>query len=136
VPYTGRFAVSAKRVLIAWDAGREAARAVSDALPILKRAQAVEVAVFDPEREPVNHGEQPGADIGLYLARHGVKVSVARQSGAGFEVGAQILSRAADTSADLIVMGAYGHSRVRELVLGGVTRTILGAMTVPVLMSH
>jgi nucleotide-binding universal stress UspA family protein len=136
VPYAGRFAVSAKRVLIAWDAGREAARAVSDALPILKRAQAVEVAVFDPEREPVNHGEQPGADIGLYLARHGVKVSVARQSGAGFEVGAQILSRAADTSADLIVMGAYGHSRVRELVLGGVTRTILGAMTVPVLMSH
>jgi len=136
VPYTGRFAVSAKRVLIAWDAGREAARAVSDALPILKRAQAVEVAVFDPERERVNHGEQPGADIGLYLARHGVKVAVHRQSGTGFDVGEQILSRAADTSADLVVMGAYGHSRMRELVLGGVTRTMLDAMTVPVLMSH
>jgi len=65
-----------------------------------------------------------------------VKVQVARQSGAGFDVGAQILSRAADTSADLIVMGGYGHARVRELVLGGVTRTLLEAMTVPVLMSH
>jgi nucleotide-binding universal stress UspA family protein len=94
------------------------------------------VAVFDPERGRRNHGEQPGADIGLYLARHGVKVSAHRQSGAGFDVGAQILSRAADTGADLIVIGAYGHSRMRELVLGGVTRTMLESMTVPVLMSH
>jgi len=123
-------------VLIAWDAGVEAARAVRDALPLLRRADTVEVAVFDPERGRREHGEQPGADVALYLARHGVKVSVARQSGADFEVGAQILSRAADTGADLIVMGAYGHSRVRELVLGGVTRTILESMTVPVLMSH
>jgi nucleotide-binding universal stress UspA family protein len=136
VPYAGRFAAAGKRVLIAWDGGREAARAVSDALPFLKRAEAVEVAVFDPERGRRNHGEQPGADIGLYLARHGVKVSAHRQSGAGFDVGAQILSRAADTSADLIVIGAYGHSRMRELVLGGVTRTMLESMTVPVLMSH
>jgi nucleotide-binding universal stress UspA family protein len=136
VPYAGRFAAAGKRVLIAWDGGHEAARAVSDALPLLGSAKAVEVAVFDPERGLVNHGEQPGADIGLYLARHGVKVTVHRQSGAGFDVGAQILSRAADTSADLIVMGAYGHSRLRELVLGGVTRTILESMTVPVLMSH
>jgi len=122
--------------MVAWDGGREAARAVSDALPFLRRAQSVEVAVFDPERAAQRHGEQPGADIGLALARHGVKVQVARQSGAGFDVGAQILSRAADTSADLIVMGGYGHARVRELVLGGVTRTLLEAMTVPVLMSH
>jgi nucleotide-binding universal stress UspA family protein len=136
VPYAGRFAAAGKRVLIAWDGGREAARAVSDALPFLKRAEAVEVAVFDAERRRRNHGEQPGADIGLYLARHGVKVTVHLQSGAGFDVGAQILSRAADTGSDLIVMGAYGHSRVRELVLGGVTRSMLEAMTVPVLMSH
>ena len=136
VPYAGRFATAGQRVLIAWDAGREAARAVSDALPLLRRAETVEVAVFDPERGRREHGEQPGADVALYLARHGVKVSVARQSGANFEVGAQILSRAADTGADLIVMGAYGHSRVRELVLGGVTRIMLESMTVPVLMSH
>ena len=136
VPYAGRFATAGRRVMIAWDAGVEAARAVSDALPLLKRADSVEVAVFDPERGRREHGEQPGADVALYLARHGVKVSVARQSGANFEVGAQVLSRAADTGADLIVMGAYGHSRVRELVLGGVTRTMLESMTVPVLMSH
>lgn len=136
LPYAGRVAAVGERVLIAWDAGREAARAVSDALPILKRAKAVEVAVFDPERGGHDHGEQPGADVSLYLARHGVKVTVNRQAGADFDVGAQILSRAADTSADLIVMGAYGHSRARELVLGGVTRTLLESMTVPVLMSH
>jgi nucleotide-binding universal stress UspA family protein len=136
VPYAGRFPALGKRVLVAWDAGREAARAVSDALPLLRRAEAVEVTAFDPERGRRGHGQEPGADIGLYLARHGVKVQAARQSGAGFEVGAQILSRAADQGADLIVMGAYGHSRVRELVLGGVTRTILESMTVPVLMSH
>jgi len=136
VPYAGRFAAIGIRVLSAWDGGREATRAVSDALPILRGAAAVEVAVFDAERAWRDHGEQPGADIGLYLARHGVKVAVHRQSGTGFDVGEQILSRAADTSADLVVMGAYGHSRMRELVLGGVTRTMLDAMTVPVLMSH
>jgi len=136
LPYAGRFTTVGERVMIAWDAGRESARAVSDALPLLKRAKAVEVAVFNPERRRREHGEQPGADVSLYLARHGVKVTVAQQSGADFEVGAQVLSRAADTAADLIVMGAYGHSRVRELVLGGVTRTILESMTVPVLKSH
>jgi nucleotide-binding universal stress UspA family protein len=136
VPYAGHYESVGKRVLVAWDAGREAARAVSDALPFLQRAAAVEVVAFDPERGARGHGEVPGADIGLYLARHGVKVSVARQSGAGFDIGSQILSRAADASSDLIVMGAYGHARVRELVLGGVTRTLLEAMTVPVLMSH
>jgi nucleotide-binding universal stress UspA family protein len=136
VPYAGRFSALGKRVLVAWDAGREAARAVTDALPFLKRAEAVEVCAFDPEKGQRNHGEQPGADVGLFLARHGVKVSVARQSGAGYDVGSQILSRAADVAADLIVMGAYGHARVRELVLGGATRTLLEAMTVPVLMSH
>ena len=136
VPYAGRFADAGRRVLVAWDGGREAARAVSDALPFLTKAESVEVSVFDPERASGKHGEQPGADIALYLSRHGVKVTVHRQSGAGYDVGAQILSRAADTAADLIVMGGYGHARVRQLVLGGVTRTLLESMTVPVLMSH
>ena len=79
---------------------------------------------------------RPGADIGLFLARHGVKVTVSQLSGTTLDVGAQILSRAADLSADLVVMSAYGHSRVREQILGGATRTLLEAMTVPVLMSH
>lgn len=136
VPYAGRFADVGKRVLVAWNAGREAARAVTDALPFLARAESVEVVAFDPERGGADHGEVPGADIGLFLARHGVKVTVARQRGIGIDIGSQILSRAADSSADLIVMGAYGHSRIRELVLGGATRELLEAMTVPVLMSH
>jgi nucleotide-binding universal stress UspA family protein len=136
VPYAGWFAQVGKRVLIAWNGSREAARAVSDALPLLARADAVDVVAFDPDRSGSDHGEVPGADIGLFLARHGVKVIAARQSGTGIDVGAQILSRAADNGSDLIVMGGYGHARIRELVLGGATRTLLEAMTVPVLMSH
>ena len=107
---------------------------MSDALPLLQRADAVELVAFDPRSG--DHGEVPAADIALYLARHGVKASAARQSAPEVDIGAQILSRAADSSADLIVMGGYGHSRLRELVLGGATRSMLEAMTVPVLMSH
>jgi nucleotide-binding universal stress UspA family protein len=135
VPYAGRFTRVGDRVLLAWNSGREAARAVSDALPFLQLARHVEVVAFDPNSSDADHGEQPGADIALYLARHGVKATAAQQH-AGIDVGEQILSRAADSDADLIVMGAYGHSRTRELVLGGATRTVLGAMTVPVLFSH
>lgn len=133
VPYAGRFSSIGKRVLIAWNASPEAARAVTDALPLLERAQHVEVVAFDPTID--GHGEEPSADISLYLARHGVKATAAQQH-AGIDVGEQILSRAADADADLIVMGAYGHSRTRELVLGGATQTVLGAMTVPVFFSH
>lgn len=136
VPYAGRFAQIGRRVLIAWNAGQEAARAVADALPLLSRAEAVKVMVFDPDKGGADHGEIPGADIALYLARHGVEVTVAQQRCGSEVVGEQILSRAADMDADQIVMGAYGHSRVRELVLGGATRTLLESMTVPVLMSH
>lgn len=135
VPYAGRFSRVGARVLVAWDASREAARAVTDALPLLLRAKAVEVVAFDPEHGESRHGAQPGADIALFLARHGVKATAAVQH-AGISVGEQILSRAADTDADLIVMGAYAHSRARELVLGGATRTLLQSMTVPVLMAH
>jgi nucleotide-binding universal stress UspA family protein len=136
VPYAGTFPEVGRRVLIAWNAGREAARAVTDALPLLARASTVQVVAFDPGKGGADHGDIPGADIALVLARHGVKVSVAQQQSEDVDVGNQILSRAADMQADLIVMGAYGHSRLRELVLGGVTRTLLDTMTVPVLMSH
>jgi nucleotide-binding universal stress UspA family protein len=133
VPYAGRFPDTGKRVLVAWNASAEAARAVTDALPLLSRAQSVEVVAFG---EGGDHGEQPGADLALYLARHAVKATAARQSAPGVDIGSQILSRAADSDVDLIVMGAYGHSRMRELALGGATRSILEAMTVPVLMAH
>lgn len=136
MPYIGPAATLGQRVTIAWDASREAARAVNDALPILQRAQAVGVVTVNPSDKPFGHGEEPGADIALHLARHGIKVEVQRVDSRDVDVANTILSHIADRSSDLLVMGAYGHSRLRELVLGGVTRTILRDMTVPVLIAH
>ena len=136
VPFTGKFERFGARVLVGWDASREAARAVGDAMPLLARAEAVTVLTIDAEQSPFGHGEIPLADIALYLARHGVKAEVARTVSAGIGIGNTLLSRAADYEANLLVMGAYGHSRVRELLLGGTTRTVLTSMTLPVLMSH
>jgi nucleotide-binding universal stress UspA family protein len=136
VPYAFERRPVGRHVLVAWNASREAARAVNDALPLLERASHVHVVAFQPEKSAPAHGGEPGADIALYLARHGVKVTVSRYDAPDMDVGNQLLSRAFDLSADLIVMGAWGHSRLREFVLGGVTRTLLESMTVPVLMSH
>jgi len=136
VPYIGPAATFGARVMVAWDASREAARAVNDALPLPERAQAVSVVTVNPRERPFGHGEEPGADIGLHLARRGIKVEVQRIEARDLDAANAILSHLASESADLLVMGAYGHSRLREFVLGGVTRTILGEMTVPVLMSH
>ncbi len=136
VPYAGSFPAVGKRMLVAWNASRESARALSDAMPFLKRASYVDVVSLDTDAIGSQHGEDPGADIGLLLARHGIKVTVSQQSSSDIGVGEQLLSRASDFDADLIVMGAYGHSRLRERILGGATRTLLEAMTVPVLMSH
>lgn len=136
VPYTFERQPIGKRVLVAWNASREAARAVTDSLPILERASMVHVVAFRPEIGREGHGDEPGADIAHYLARHGVKVQASRQDAPDVDVGNLLLSRAADLSVDLIVMGAWGHSRLSEMVLGGVTRTLLESMTVPVLMAH
>jgi nucleotide-binding universal stress UspA family protein len=136
VPYAGRFETVGRRVLIGWNATREAARAVNDAMPLLAAAEAVTVLAIDPREGPDGHGELPGADISLHLARHGVKAEIERTVSADLPVGDVLLSRAADLGADLLVMGAYGHSRARELLLGGATRSLLRSMTVPVLMSH
>ena len=136
VPYAGRFETVGRRVLIGWNATREAARAVNDAMPLLAAAEAVTVLTIDPREGPDGHGELPGADISLHLARHGVKAEIERTVSADLPVGDVLLSRAADLGADLLVMGAYGHSRARELLLGGATRSLLRSMTVPVLMSH
>jgi nucleotide-binding universal stress UspA family protein len=136
IPYIGPQATLGQRVTVAWDASREATRAVNDALPILTRAQAVNVVAVNPRETPFGHGEQPGADIAVHLARHGIKVDVQIIESREVDVANIILSHIADQSSDLLVMGAYGHSRLRQLVLGGVTRTILHDMTVPVLMAH
>jgi len=134
LPSAGRFASIGKRILVAWNPSREATRAVTDAIPLLRLADSVHVMAVNPKSG--EHGNVPGADIGLYLARHGVRVEVKTDHGAEIDVGNELLSRAADLDADLIVMGGYGHSRLKEWVLGGATRTILESMTAPVLMSH
>lgn len=136
VPYAGRFQTVGERVLVAWNASREATRAVTDSVPLLERARAVTVLTANAEASADGHGDLPGSDIALYLARHGVRAEAAPTVAKDIDVGDWLLSRAFDLEADLIVMGAYGHSRLRELVLGGVTRSILQHMTVPVLMSH
>jgi nucleotide-binding universal stress UspA family protein len=135
VPDEGTCALNAPRVLLAWDGGMQAARTVHAAIPLRRQAALVQVAVFDAEIGPQAHGEEPGADIALFLARHGVKVEVSLLSSGG-DVGGAILSHAGYFGADLIVMGGYGHSRFREVLLGGATRAVLDAMTVPVLMAH
>src|SRR6516225_10895576 len=136
VPYAGHFETVGRRILIGWNATREATRAVNDAMPMLTAADLVTVLTIDAREGPDAHGELPGADISLHLARHGVKATIERTVSAGIPAGDVLLSRAADLGADLLVIGAYGHSRVRELLLGGATRSILRSMTLPVLMSH
>ena len=125
-----------ERAMIAWDAGREATRAVNDALPLLERAGAVDLVMIDPVRGVRGHGEEPGADLAVHLARHGLEVEVKRVEGHALDPGDMLLARLSDAGSDLLVMGLYGHSRVRELVLGGVTRSVLAQMPVPVLLSH
>ena len=135
VPYTGSFVGTFRKAAIAWDGGMAASRAISGALPLLAAADAVDILVFNPQLDREAHGEEPGADLALFLARHGVKANVhAHRS--DIDAGNALLSAAADLGADLLVMGAYGHARFREVVLGGVTRTVLSSMTVPVLMAH
>ena len=132
VPRAGQFERIERHALIAWNGSREAARAVRDALPLLKLVANVTVLAVNPK----DGDEEPGADIALHLARHGLTVEIDRTTVPDMGAADALLSRAADLGSDLIVMGAYGHARMRETILGGVTRSMLEQMTVPVLMSH
>jgi nucleotide-binding universal stress UspA family protein len=134
VPYIQRAGLKFDRVLVAWDGSRSAARAIADAMPFLMRATAIEIVIV--ASEAVKSDEIPGADIARHLARHGVKAEVNRMISTETDVASTILSHVTDVSADVLVMGGYGHSRLREFVLGGATRGILNSMTVPTLMSH
>ena len=136
VPHVGASAEPAKTVMLCWNASRESARAASDALPLLRAAAKVIVLCVDPSSSTYGHGAEPGADAAAWLSRHGVKVTVQRDVAADSDVGNVILSRAADLDVGLIVMGLYGHSRLRETVLGGASRTLLASMTVPLFVSH
>jgi nucleotide-binding universal stress UspA family protein len=137
VPNAGHFEGFGKRVLVCWNASREAVRAVNDAMPLLQAADKVTVLVVNPENPSSgDHGDIPSADIALYLARHGVKAEATSVKSNQSDVGEIILSRAFDADADMIVAGAYGHSRTREWILGGVTKTLLHETTIPAFMSH
>ena len=135
VPYIGVPDAIGKHVLVAWNASREAVRAIHDAMPFLEQAQTVTVLAINPPAH-ADENRIPSADICQHLARHGVNAEAAHIEAHDIAVGDVLLSRAAGRGADLIVMGAYGHSRFREFVLGGATRHLLEHMTVPVLMAH
>jgi nucleotide-binding universal stress UspA family protein len=134
VPYIQKAGLKLDHVMVCWDGSRAAARAIADSLPFLQKAKQVEIVMVASKAG--KNDEIPGADLGQHLARHGLKVDVKRITSPDIDVTSTILSYAADSSADMIVMGGYGHSRLREFILGGVTRGIFETMTVPALMSH
>ncbi len=137
VPNAGRFDRVGGQVLVCWNASREATRAVNDAMPLLRRAEKVTVLAVNPRRSSGgSHGDIPSADIALHLARHGVNAEAANTAADGIAVSDVVLSHASDLGIDLIVTGAWGHSRMREWAFGGVTESLLRNMTVPTLMSH
>lgn len=134
VPFIQKGGLKLDNVLVCWDGSRTAARAMADAMPFLEKSKNVEVVIVSSE--PPKSDEVPGADVGQHLARHGMKVEVKRLTSPDIDVASTILSYAADAGGTMLVMGGYGHSRLREFVLGGVTRGILESMTIPTLMSH
>jgi nucleotide-binding universal stress UspA family protein len=136
IPFAGSFKTIGKRVLVGWNASREASRALHDALPLIAKAETATVFLANPTRGLDGHGEEPGADIARHMVRHGLKVEVAKVIADDVPDSALLLNHASDMGADLLVMGAYGHSRLREFILGGMTRSLLREMTVPVLLSH
>ncbi|MEJ2625422.1 MAG: universal stress protein [Pseudolabrys sp.] len=134
VPYIQKDGMKLDHVMVCWDGSRAATRAIGDAMPVLEKAKQVDLVIVAAKEPKTN--EISGADMGQHLARHGIKVDVKRITSPDIDTASTILSYAADASTDLIVMGGYGHSRLREFVLGGVTHGLLESMTVPVLMSH
>jgi nucleotide-binding universal stress UspA family protein len=134
VPYIQKAQLKLDNVMVCWDGSRQAARAIGDAMPLLVKAGRVEIVIIANEKG--KQDEIEGADIGEHLARHDLKVEVNRIPSGDVDVADVLLSHVADSGADFMVMGGYGHSRLREFVLGGVTRSIFRSMTVPVLLSH
>jgi nucleotide-binding universal stress UspA family protein len=134
VPFVQTRAATLERVLVCWDGSRPATRAIADALPFLRRAKAIDIVAVSGERG--KGGELAGTNMARHLARHGLQVELKRVSAGNADVPSAIKSHAAETGVDFMVMGGYGHSRLREFILGGVTRTVLTSSTIPVLMSH
>lgn len=134
VPYIHKAPIKLDHIMVCWDGGRAAARAMRDAMPFLRRAGRIEVVIVT--NEPSKQDQNERTSIAAHLARHGLNAAVKQVPLGDVGVAAMLLSHAADDDVDFIVMGGYGHARLREFVLGGVTRSILRTMTVPVLMSH
>ena len=129
-------ALTQPRIFVAWKAGLPAARALHAARPLLDVAQEITIGVFDTVMSEGRDGENPGSDVARWLSHQGYKVAVQHYPSGGKEIGACILMRASETGADLVVMGAYGHSRMREMVFGGTTRTMIEQSAMPVLSAH
>lgn len=136
VPDGCRATLRPKRVMVAWDSTVEASRAVRESLEVLAAASEVHLTLVDPVEGELAHGAEPGADAAAYLARHGVKVTVDRLPGQNHSVADVLRRHATDTGAELLVMGAYGHSRLRQRLFGGVTRSMLEEPGLPVLMAR
>ena len=136
VPYIGRPDHKVRKAIVAWDGGKKVARAVNDALPLLKDRGEVIILVINPDQRSNAHGKNPGVDIAAHLERHGIKTKVDIQVSDSLPPATIILNYLSDAGADLLVMGAYGHSRLREWAFGGVTDSIMHQMTVPVFMSE
>lgn len=135
VPHSGNFATPGKRILIGWNASTSAVHAVAFAMPFLKRATSIDVAVFNPEPEHESQQSRFHSDLAHYFVRHGLDVNVSINE-TKKDVGTALLEMAREKSSDMLVMGCYGHTRFREILLGGATRTVLEKMTIPVFMAH
>ncbi|TIQ06062.1 MAG: universal stress protein, partial [Mesorhizobium sp.] len=136
IPEGSRPTLKPKRVLIAWDARLESSRAVRESLNMLPGAEEVRLVIVDPVEDQYRHGAEPGADAAAYLARHGVNVTVDRLPSSNHSVADVLRRHAVDIAADLMVMGAYGHSRLRERIFGGVTISMLEDPSMPILMAR
>jgi nucleotide-binding universal stress UspA family protein len=136
VPFGAKPASPPKNILVAWNNSRESARAVFDAMPLLKKAKSVTVLLVDPPSTAEQDATHAGDEIAATLSRQGIAVTVQAVPSGGTPVGTVLLNQAAETGAEMLVMGAYGHSRLRQLILGGATRQMLGSMKLPVFMSR
>ena len=132
----GWTAAFGERIVVAWDGSRASARAIGAAMPLIETADEVRVALVEPKVGDEAHGPEPGADLGAALSRHNANVSVDRLPSLDRPVAKVLLEHASDAGADLVVLGAYGHSRFAEAVFGGVTRDMLEDAPLPLLMAH
>ena len=136
VPDATRATLRPKRVAVAWDTSLEASRAVREALDIMSGADEVRIVMVDPIEDERHHGDEPGADVAAYLSRHGVKVAVDRLPSSNHSIADVLRQHSVDIGAELMVMGAYGHSRLRERIFGGVTKSMIKQPSLPILLAR